>query len=214
MRIMTWNIENGGVIDRNNPELQNIQNILHEIEEVRPDILVIQEYQSAYRQELVTEGLKKLSYACTAWGENTQYTLRNRVLIASKLPFQEHEHCPGTIPRYFQKDWKKIYLPEQDLTVLGVHVPLAESKRMEGTPIDQHQDKKAFVDALLHEFMRSQKKEYGAIILGDFNLHTGDCYCKEYLSKFSEIPKSLEKLPQRMRLVMTRNSTTFLLTHF
>lgn len=63
---MTWNIQNGGAIwgkNGNNSSCpSNIQNVLNVIEERNPDILVLQEFQYQYWEELVEHkehGLKK-----------------------------------------------------------------------------------------------------------------------------------------------------------
>lgn len=60
---MTWNIQNGGAIwgknGNNSPCPSNIQNVLNVIEERNPDILVLQEFQYQYWEELVEHGLKK-----------------------------------------------------------------------------------------------------------------------------------------------------------
>lgn len=59
MKIMTWNIEDGGVINRYNPILSNIKNILNVIQIENPDILIIQEFQYTYKK-IIEDGLKQL----------------------------------------------------------------------------------------------------------------------------------------------------------
>ncbi len=46
---MTWNIKDGGVINRYNPILSNIKNILNVIQIENPHILIIQEFQYTYK---------------------------------------------------------------------------------------------------------------------------------------------------------------------
>ena len=53
MRIMTWNIENGGAKNFKHPDASNIQNILRTIDEAAPDIVVIQEYENEFNDILV-----------------------------------------------------------------------------------------------------------------------------------------------------------------
>lgn len=45
MKIMTWNIQDGGVLGFHNPIVHNIKNILNIIKEENPDVVVIQEYE-------------------------------------------------------------------------------------------------------------------------------------------------------------------------
>lgn len=62
MKFLTWNIKDGGVLDFNNPKVDNIDNILNIIKKENPDVIVIQEYQSEFYNELIRDGLNKLFY--------------------------------------------------------------------------------------------------------------------------------------------------------
>lgn len=65
MRILTWNIQNSGTIEFNNPQKENIANILSEVEKIKADVVVFQEFQLEYGSELVENGLKRMDYECT-----------------------------------------------------------------------------------------------------------------------------------------------------
>lgn len=40
MKFLTWNIKDGGVLDFNNPKVDNIDNILNIIKKENPDVMV------------------------------------------------------------------------------------------------------------------------------------------------------------------------------
>ena len=46
MKIMTWNIKDGGALSKNNPKVENINSIIKTIKDENPDVLVIQEYET------------------------------------------------------------------------------------------------------------------------------------------------------------------------
>ena len=70
MKIMTWNIQDGGVLGFHNPIVHNIKNILNIIKEENPDVVVIQEYQSEFYNEFIRDGLSRLSYIHTVCEEH------------------------------------------------------------------------------------------------------------------------------------------------
>ena len=60
MRIMTWNIQNGGAGPNfSRPDLGNVQNIVDVIEGENPDVAVIQEYQTDFERMMLGEGLER-----------------------------------------------------------------------------------------------------------------------------------------------------------
>lgn len=186
MRIMTWNIQNCGTISFKKPNINNIQNILNTIkdERVNPDILVVQEYQNKYYKNFVEDGLQKMSYSITVCEDKPSADLRNRVLIASKLPFIECER-PIELRMFNRKDWNEIYIPEYKLRILGVHVPLVETT-INGRKKDNREDKRQFLETLKKRFEEYKTSDELVIILGDFNLHDRTEF-KEYIDDFSEI---------------------------
>ena len=178
MKLMTWNIKDGGALDFNVPKASNINNILKVIKEENPDIVVIQEYQSEFYEEFISNGLSKLSYLHTVCEEHLDKTLRKRVLIASKMSFQGVE-TPTSILDYSRRNWREIIVDNKLIRVLGVHVPLATASNK-----DNKREKRIFLEALKEKFIEFQKCEYPCMICGDFNLHSNAEY-KEYLDIFS-----------------------------
>lgn len=50
MRILLWNIQDGGVLSLNHPDRSNLQNILTVIRDLVPDLTVLPEYETEYRR--------------------------------------------------------------------------------------------------------------------------------------------------------------------
>lgn len=183
MRIMTWNIDNGGTLDLFNPVIANIKNIVNEIKKVNPDIVVIQEYLTEYKKQILEEGLEQQGYKYFKVCEDApDKTLRKRVLIASKLEFEE-KNFPDEISCYSRRNWCEICTIKDKIHILGVDVPLATTKNFDGSRNDNSKEKKVFLDSMLKKFIEYEKSEAPAVILGDFNLHSEAVY-KEYLEKF------------------------------
>lgn len=183
MKILNWNIKDGGTLDINNPCLHNIQNILNTIKKENPDIVIIQEYQSEFYKYLVDNGLSKQSYLCTVCEDHPDKTLRKRVLIASKIPFQKID-TTRKILDYSKRNWCEIITKDNSIHILGVHVPLATTTNIYNSRIDTKREKKIFLDALKEKFIEYKNSEDPCIICGDFNLHANALY-KEYLDDFA-----------------------------
>lgn len=184
MKIMTWNIQDGGIRDRDKPVLINIQNILDTIEHEQPDILIIQEFKYSCNLILVEQGLKKIGYPYCIYDEVLEKnTERYGVLIASKIKFESIEKSQN-IKKYSWRNWNEILVPIYNLHILGVHVPLAETNTIYNTKIPNKREKKLFLDELNMKFMEYEKSDNPSLILGDFNLHETAEF-KEYIDKFS-----------------------------
>lgn len=184
LKIMTWNIKEGGIYDRKNPELNNIRKILKVIDTEDPDVLVIQEFQYKYKEELIDNGLKELGYNFIQYNKILkEYVLRYGVLIASKYRFIPEEP-PQEITAYSRRNWNEIYIPQFELKILGVHVPLAKIYNSKGELTDKSVEKELFLKALNNKFSEFKYDREPAIILGDFNLHEKAMF-KEYLELFS-----------------------------
>lgn len=181
MKIMTWNIRDGGVINRYNPKLSNIKNILNVIKIENPDILIIQEFQYAYKKLLIEEGLKQLGYSFFNYNKILEkYTLRYGVIIASKFKYISIEK-PSNILKYSWRNWNEILIPDYNFKILGIDVPLAETNNVK----DNRREKKLFLDELNKKFQEYKNIDFPALILGDFNLHEQAVF-KEYLKEFSD----------------------------
>lgn len=183
MKLMTWNIKDGGVLNLNTPIISNIQNILKVIECEKPDIVIIQEYQSKFFNELIKNGLEKLSYFHSVCEEHPDKTLRKRVLIASKVSFQNVDTTRNILD-YSRRNWREVVLNDNSVHILGVHVPPATTTNLCGEKKDNKREKKIFLDALKKKFIEYKNSVEPCVICGDFNLHADATY-KEYLVDFS-----------------------------
>lgn len=190
MRILTWNIQNSGVIDFKNPQRENIKNILCQIEELQADVVALQEFQYEYYDEIVKNGLEKMDYTYTVYSDNKEKNLRNRVLIAvkSKYSFYPCEY-PKDIRKYSRRNWNEIIIQDKKIqdkkiAILSIDVPLAETTDMHGEKKDNRTEKKQFLEALKVKFEEYSNYDIPAMILGDFNLHEKAVY-KEYLAIFN-----------------------------
>ncbi len=185
MKIMTWNIQNGGIINRCNPDLSNIKNILNVVEVENPDILIVQEFQYEYKKYLIDEGLKELGYSFFHYDKILEeYTLRSGVMISSKFKYISIEK-PQDIYKYDWRNWNEVLIPDYNLKILGIHVPLVETTSMNGDIKNNRIQKEAFLDELNKKFKEYKHHDTPSLILGDFNLHEQTEY-KEYLKYFSE----------------------------
>lgn len=185
MKIMTWNIQDGGALSKKYPKVENINSIIKTIKDENPDVLVIQEYETQYHKQLVIDGLEKLNYKWTFCNDDEERTLRNRVLIASKKEFVKLEIATN-IYNYSRRNWNEVIIKGNRLKVLGVHVPLAETSTIYGKKIDSKPEKETYLKALLLKFKEYKDYSFPAVILGDFNLHN-DAACSEYLKDFSDL---------------------------
>ena len=181
---MTWNIQDGGILDRDNPVLINLQNILDTIEHEQPDILIIQEFKYSYNQILVENGLKKIGYLFCIYDEVLEeYTERYGVLIASKINCEPIEKSQN-IKKYSWRNWNEVLVPIYNLHILGVHVPLAVTSTIANKKKQNTREKRLFLDELNVKFKEYEKNDTPSLILGDFNLHEKAKF-KESIDKFS-----------------------------
>lgn len=182
MKFLTWNIKDGGVLEFNNPKVDNIKNILNIINKESPDVIIIQEYQSEFYNELVRDGLNKLSYTHTVCEDHPDKTLRKRVLIASKEPFENIDTTTNILD-YSKRNWREVIVNNNSIHILGVHVPLATTTNLCGVKKDNKREKRIFLDALKTKFIEYKNSDVPCMICGDFNLHSNAIY-KEYLDDF------------------------------
>ncbi len=194
MKIMSWNIQNGGaqnnVMDKfNYPIIGNIDNVLSVIEEQSPDVLSLQEFQYQYWNELVeneSNGLKKQGYNYFEYRSVLEErTARNGVLICTKNLKMELENDPRDIDDYSKRNWVEVYLPEVDILILSVDVPLI------GKDNDSREREK-YLKALKRRFLSYSKMTNPATIIGDFNLFDSpNCSFWEYMVEYKRILFSL-----------------------
>lgn len=184
MKFLVWNIKDGGVLEFNNPKVDNIKNILNIIKKENPDVIIIQEYQSEFYNEFVRDGLNEQFYAHTVCEDHPDKTLRKRVLIASREPFQNID-TTTKIGDYSKRNWREIVLNNNSIHILGIHVPLATTNNPCGIKKDNKQEKREFLEALKEKFIEYEHSEDPCMICGDFNLHTNAIY-KEYLDVYAK----------------------------
>lgn len=186
MKFMTWNIKDGGALDLKNPQRSNIGNILEVIKTEKPDVAILQEYQSEFYFEMIMDGLNRLSYTCSVCTDHPDRTLRKRVLIASKIPFHDVEP-PADLLDYSRRNWREIVLnPESaPIHILGVHVPSATTTDYSGKIIPNSREKRLFLKVLKHKFVEFAASNVPCLVCGDFNLHSNAEY-SQYLEEFSD----------------------------
>ncbi|MCC3870023.1 endonuclease/exonuclease/phosphatase family protein [Terrisporobacter mayombei] len=147
------------------------------------DILIIQEFQYLYKKDLIEEGLKQLGYSFFYYDKILEErTLRYGVLIASKLKCLPIEK-PQNILKYSWRNWNEILIPDYNLKILGIDVPLAETTDMNGNRKNNRREKKLFLEELNKKFIEYKHSNTPSLILGDFNLHEQAVF-KEYLEEF------------------------------
>lgn len=202
MKIMSWNIKNGGAVfhckDRDyKPIPSNINNILATIRKENPDILVLQEFQYQYWDRLIENGLKKDGYRNFLFYEdylNEEHDGANGVLLCNKLGQWNMLPRPADIYEYTYRNWCEVELPDKNLRLLAVDVPLEE----EFHGVKDIKKRKAFLeDGLKRRFLEYRDMETPAVILGDFNLFITEdgetSTLSEYLSFFEDTLVSLVK---------------------
>lgn len=156
MRILLWNIQDGGVLSLNHPDRSNLQNILTVIRDLVPDLTVLPEYETEYRRIFLDEGLIPLGYTCAVCEDAPDATLRKRTLLAAKRPFTTLPR-PMEILRYSWRNWIEAAFPESGLRLLGIHVPLAQTSGRFGDSRDNCRETPLFrgTAAPLHRIRRS-----------------------------------------------------------
>ena len=191
MRILLWNIQDGGVLSLNHPDRSNLQNILTVIRDLVPDLTVLPEYETEYRRIFLEEGLIPLGYTCAVCEDAPDATLRKRTLLAAKRPFTTLPR-PMEILRYSWRNWIEAAFPESGLRLLGIHVPLAQTSGRFGDSRDNCREKRLFLEELRRRFTEYAALSSPALILGDFNLYPGAVY-GEMLKDFSTALTELTK---------------------
>lgn len=146
LKILTWNINKGG-------SLQRINSIAQQIDKHSADIILLCEYWSGEKGEVLKKQLREYGYehVVTSNGEAKQ----NHLLFASRYPI---EVLPSSYQREKNKErWLEIKLTQQDLYILGIHIPTSQDK----------QGKQDFWIEV-NDFARKNVKNK-AVILGDYN---------------------------------------------
>lgn len=191
MKIMSWNIQNGGALNSvmdefNHPIIENIDNILSVIEEQSPDILSLQEFQYQYWNELVENGLKKQGYNYFKYRSVLgKRTARNGVLICTKNQNMELKDDPKDIDDYSKRNWVEVYLPGVDILILSIDVPLIGKN-------NDSREREKFLKVLKQRFLSYSKITNPAAIIGDFNLFDSpNCSFREYMVEYKNILTSL-----------------------
>jgi exodeoxyribonuclease-3 len=144
MRLMTWNIRQGGGT-RRMPEIA-LALVAH-----AADVIVMSEVRATTGGQiagaLADHGWKHQHRTQTAPG-------RNGMLLASKRPL--HAVRPIDTPSSADR-WVQVHLPDLDLHIAGVHIPDGSRDRA----------RKEFWAALL--LTARQLRDKSAVLIGDFN---------------------------------------------
>lgn len=157
MRIMSWNIRDGGACGK-------IENVLQSIEKHNPDIVVLTEYISN-RRELLETRLRGMGFSNVFMTTPPGYSYG--VVIASKM------RCKDIVydyePPNMEYRWKEVYLPDSEIRLLAVSVPEA------GEP-GRDISRKQFLSTLSNycDFRRLIGDR--VIVMGDFSSEAIDDY--------------------------------------
>lgn len=190
VRLMQFNLQNGGsknLMMQSYHQKQalsedakviianNINNIIDLIVKLKPDILVLNEFQYAYADKLFamfeTIGLKYYVYD----QQLVKYPLRNGVLIATKNPFKVNVNLK--LDHYQKRNFIHVTI-NNEIDVVGVHIPpVGKNKR-------NIFSKKTMLDCLLTYFTSFADSPKPAIITGDFNLAKYNTVYSEMLQYF------------------------------
>ena len=212
MKIMSWNIQNGGAINNimgaEKPIPSNITNILDIINEETPDVLVLQEFEYQYWSQLIENGLKRQGFRNFVYYSDylEGHTAANGVLICSRGEKPNERERPSDIWKYTFRNWCEIDISDIGLRLLAVDVPLP--KKLNGATNCEREDilkidgelyvcsqRKDFLKALKKKFFEYSSLQTPAIILGDFNLYITEDGRKstfhQYLEQFCGILTSL-----------------------
>lgn len=146
MKIHTWNIRHGG-------KKSEIDNIIKSFKRHNADIIVVTEFRENDNAEKIKNDLKQSGwiYQFSSLPPKKQ----NGILILSKVKF-ENKNQEYSLPEAIHR-WVDIYIPEENLSILGVHIPGYSDKW----------DKKEFWKKLIEFGKESVNENY--IIIGDFN---------------------------------------------
>jgi len=153
MKILTWNIRHGG-------KKSEIDNIIKSLIRHNTDISIITEFRENDNGNRIRAELQKLgwSYQYSSSPPENQ----NGILVLSKIDFKikEREYL---LPKATHR-WVDIYIPNEDLSILGVHIPAYKDKW----------DKEDFWQNLV--LFAKEKANENYIIIGDFNTGLRDDY--------------------------------------
>lgn len=155
MRVLNWNIGHGGG--------SRLSAICRHIEDVRPDLLALTEFQTRNEASLCSH-LERLGYpfiVTSRPGAN-----RNGLFVACKWRL---EHAPdGHTPDIDRERWLAVRLNELDLDILVLHIPGAPDNKFEnGYGISGAKRKELFWERTIDYAV--DHKDYRVIIMGDFN---------------------------------------------
>jgi exodeoxyribonuclease-3 len=168
MRLVNWNIRHGG-------SKLKLPAIVQAILAAKGDILVITEFQTK-SADFIQSQLQAAGYSYQLSSNPPIKT--NGILIASRFPV-------ALLPQQYQPNnpyrWLEVGLPEQNLTVLGLHIPEWGSKW----------DKATFWQEV-NRYAKDRLKTQ-AILIGDFNTGleldtTGEEFaCPEYMEELVQM---------------------------
>lgn len=114
MKILTWNIRQGGSFSRLGPIIRAL--VKHD-----PDVIVLTEYWEGEKGERIKNGLLLQGYPHLLSSKPVERT--NGILIASKepvTPYPAYEDVP-------KERWIEICIKAFELNVLAIHVPSISS---------------------------------------------------------------------------------------
>ena len=180
IKILSWDIL-GRRNYSNNIAAVDITTVRGVIKNENPDICILYSYWLAYAEKLE---LEKLGYECTVNLDYPERGCRNRVIVASKIPFT-FKKAPTSL-KFFQKDWveMELVIGERVYDLLAVKVPSSYTHTLQYEKIYTTDSRGKFFQILLQRFKEYSNKDTAGIIIGYFNLNQNTTYSL-YLDKYS-----------------------------
>ncbi|MFS0782710.1 endonuclease/exonuclease/phosphatase family protein [Bacillus sp. 1P06AnD] len=147
MRILTWNIQNGGLH-------ASFESIINHLMQHKADMVVLTEFWDNPKGAAIKKGLFAMGYTF----QNTHVSpyKMDCVFIASKIDF--YDVTDTKHPNIPYERWVELYIPEKELYVLGVHIP---------NYLTRVQDRDCFCENLV--LYAKSHKEDQCVIIGDYN---------------------------------------------
>ena len=155
VRVLNWNISHGGG--------SRISVICRHIEDLRPDLLALTEFQIRNEPPLRAH-LERLGYPFIATSNPTAN--QNGLLVASRWQL---ENAAGQYaPEIDGERWLAVHLNDLDLDVLVIHIPGAPDNKFEdGYGISGAKRKELLWERAITYAVNHKNRR--AIMMGDFN---------------------------------------------
>ncbi|WP_042349301.1 endonuclease/exonuclease/phosphatase family protein [Bacillus massiliigorillae] len=170
MKILSWNIRQGGTNGRYKP-------ISTTLVEYNADVIVLSEFWEGEKGDFIKKQLTEAGYIYQVTHQAPFKV--NSVFVASKIACEDITNMDEYAVPY--ERWTEFYFPESDFTLLGVHIPNHNCKL---------HDKEVFWEEM-NTYAKNNLQKNG-LIIGDFNTVLQEdsqdkpLSCTKYLSQLAD----------------------------